>query len=713
MMLLATALQVPPPPPPDTSPTRDTVLVASAADMATAYADEETRELVRRARGHRGTLAESIFRYRAVVRQRVSVGIRALMRDRLIFRREMAAEVDWRRDAPPRVHVLGAREAVPVAMPGIRVADNIMGEARGLVMDPAEDLLMVMPNDDGFAWHPLIEGGEAVYTYATGDTTIIRLPDGRELRIVELRVTPRRRDIRLVTGSFWVELDDYALVQAVFRPSRDFDLERDLPELEEDGQAEVDEVPDILKPIGFDVRYITMEFGFWELEWWMPRMVAFSGYARVGAVRIPVEFEISYSDYRIETDRYGLPSLPVPIRELVGPAFKKPRPRPYSEVTIVTMADSAELLESELLPESFFSAGEALITEGEIRELGRRLGALPPAPWQTAPPRVSLPWETPSLVRYNRIEGLSAGARVDWDLGRARLDATARIATEAPVPVAELGAATTGPFRRWRAAAYRRLAPSDPALRPLGPGNSINALLFGRDDGMYHRTLGLEALLTPAEGSAYRVRVYGERQDDAERSAHFSLPRLFGSDRTFRPNIDAATATQAGMDLAVGGIRGLDPNGFRFGAWLDVKAETGDYDFVRPALTLRVGFPLPLRLIGGIEAAAGTTLGDSPIQSRWFVGGSPTLRGFPGGWAAAAEYGRARAEVATDFPAARIALFSDAAWAGPLADFDRDLALVSAGAGASFLDGLIRLDVARAIQPVTRWRVDLYLDAMF
>lgn len=38
---------------------------------------------------------------------------------------------------------------------------------------------------------------------------------------------------------------------------------------------------------------------------------------------------------------------------------------------------------------------------------------------------------------------------------------------------------------------------------------------------------------------------------------------------------------------------------------------------------------------------------------------------------------------------------------------------IAAGVGASFVDGLIRVDLARAIQPVERWRLELYLDAIF
>ena len=52
------------------------------------------------------------------------------------------------------------------------------------------------------------------------------------------------------------------------------------------------------------------------------------------------------------------------------------------------------------------------------------------------------------------------------------------------------------------------------------------------------------------------------------------------------------------------------------------------------------------------------------------------------------------------------------AWAGESADFDTGDALTSAGLGLSFLDGLLRLDLARGLRSPTGWRVELYLDSV-
>lgn len=689
-----------------------------SAALATAYADAATRDLVRRARGRHDVIDASVFRYHATSRQRISVGIRALRRDRLLYRREVAASIDWRRDGPGRVEVLGARETVPMALPGPQIPDDIEEWALSFVPEPGGDRLVLTPDGGGFAWHPLIEGGEAVYTYATGDTTEIRLPDGSAIRLVELRVTPRERDIRLITGSFWIELDGYAIVQAVFRPSREFDLERDLPVIDPGEEDDLDDVPGLLKPIRFDLRYVTVEYGLWEMRWWMPRLIAVDGSLQMGPARFAMDYEVVYDDYRVEADRHGLPSLPPVIRQLAGDSSVQARP--YEPVMTVVVADSAALLDHPLLPESLYDPGASLISEAELRELHRRLDALPATPWAPERPRVTWPWQLGhGLLRYNRVEGLSAGGRVDWAMGPAAVDLTARLGTAGPVPSAELGVEVPTLRGTWRLAGYHRIASADAATRPLGFGNSLNALLFGRDDGMYFRASGAEIRRTPAPGEPrYVVRVYAERQADLDRKTQFSLRRVLDGDHGFRPNLEADAATQVGLAAGVGLDHWTDPRSFRWGAWLDLTAEAGNYTFLRPGLSLRAGFPLPGRFLAATEIAAGTTLtpgdwttGETTAQALWYLGGPGSVRGFRGGAVAGRDHVRARAEVATALPAARLALFGDAGWAGEADAFDTADALVSAGVGASILDGLLRLDLARTIQPEHRWRLELYVDA--
>ena len=73
-------------------------------------------------------------------------------------------------------------------------------------------------------------------------------------------------------------------------------------------------------------------------------------------------------------------------------------------------------------------------------------------------------------------------------------------------------------------------------------------------------------------------------------------------------------------------------------------------------------------------------------------------------------YWRGRLEVGNTFPAARLTAFTDVGWAGPRSAFSRGRPLIGSGVGASLLDGLVRMDLSRALRTPTGWRFDLYFD---
>ena len=121
---------------------------------------------------------------------------------------------------------------------------------------------------------------------------------------------------------------------------------------------------------------------------------------------------------------------------------------------------------------------------------------------------------------------------------------------------------------------------------------------------------------------------------------------------------------------------------------------------------------MPFRLVGSLQGSAGTSAGTVPVQGLWYLGGAGSVRGYPGATAAGESFWRARAELATPGPAVRLAIFSDARWAGRRSEWtSADPSLLSAGVGASFLAGLIRVDLARALRGRSGWRMELYLDA--
>lgn len=739
MLLLLAASLLAAHPSPSAAP--DTALPQAPARSDT-YLDAGARETVRLARERRTGVESAIRGYRVVSRSRISLGLRALRRDRLFFRCESAVRVDWRRGEPAVMEVLGGREVVPL----VSRTPEPEEDCGSSVFDPTADRLELglggmMGGENAFARHPLAAGSEADYRFRSGDTVTVRIPGMAALRLVELQVIPRRSESSLVSGSLWLESGSHAVVRAVLRLARPFDLETDGRRLDPDDD-DLDDVPGVLQPVRADIRFMTVEYGLWNQRWWLPRLVALEGEAQLGKMaRFPLRMEQTYADFEVEGDA---PGTPLPAVAASGPAaagsrrpcggtsprgaamrdsLRAARPdftvelgcdcsagRCRESVTLMPR-DTQRVIAGEHLPPSIFEEGEALVSRAEMNELVALAKLAPPAPWQLARPRLSWAASSPDLLRYNRVEGLSVGARAEWELGRATADATLRLGIADRQPDVQVGATRTGVASRHRLAAYRRLDAVDFAPRALGLGNSLSSLLFGRDDGHYFRSLGVELLRSPVAEHGVSWRLFAEHQAEAEKSTDWSLPRLW-SDEGFRENIRAEPADQAGAAVAWRAARGADPAGWRGGMELALEGSAGTFTHARPSATLFGGAPLPAGLAGTVEVGAGAALGDVPVQGLWFLGGPATVRGFAGGVVAGEAFWRARAEVGRAAPGARIVAFSDAGWAGARDGWAADPRLLSAGVGASFLDGLVRVDLARALRSPTGWRVDLYLDGL-
>ena len=178
-------------------------LPVTAAVLASAFRDAPTRDLFNRARKARLAQDSSLRSYDSRVRQRMSVyvGIGTLGRDRLVYRHETAARVQWERDAGVRMEFTGARVAIPVinSPKDEREAlqDQVNAEMSAIPYFPGSETLWI--GDDAAKLevnereivHPLATGAEAYYTYASGDSVSFRLPDGRTIQLREMTVRPR------------------------------------------------------------------------------------------------------------------------------------------------------------------------------------------------------------------------------------------------------------------------------------------------------------------------------------------------------------------------------------------------------------------------------------------------------------------------------------------------------------------------------------------
>lgn len=690
------------------------------AVLADSYADSATASLVQHARQARLRNERLVTAYQATVSSRMGIGIKALVRDRMLYREELVASISWRRDSVSTIEFVGARAASPIAERGDKVPEGLQGDARDLVFDPASDYLRVVGTGnsrEGFVY-PLRVGGEADYRFEMGGDTKIGLPGGRRIHILALKVIPRRTDWRLISGTLWFDADTYGLVRAAFRPARPFEMRRDL----DPGDAK--DVPAFVNPRG-EVKFVTLEYALYEGRWWMPRFVAIDATGTMGSwLNVPFRMERTYSDYAVQGG--APPDSTSTFRPAGRTASRSGRRRAAnaadstlrdftrgrfaidSNLTVVIPTDSASLLTSPQLGPPILEMGD-LISEKEIQGLASAIEALPGRDWDH---HIELPSGVSALLqhaRYNRVEALSLGATARLDFGRARLDALGRIGLADGVPNGELALVRETPDRRFSVGAYRRLAVANPDEHPLGAVNSVLGLFAGRDDGEYFRTTGAELTARNTVSGSWDARLYYERQRGASVETSTSVPHLFDNTRSFRPNFTANPAAEAGAVLTLRTSRPFSRT-LRLGAEATLEGATGDYDFGKGSLTLRAFVTPSGRFSGALSVAAGTTTGTVPLQSRFYLGGAGTLRGYAGGAASGAAYWLTRAELGRGIPGARLIAFGDLGWAGDRGDFTSGRALAGVGAGASLLDGLVRIDLARALRAPTGWRLEFYFD---
>src|SRR2546422_9468458 len=87
-------------------------------DSANAYLDPGAQGLVARARARRLLVDRSIRAYEATVRERIAVGLRALRRGRMGYRREVAGDIPLRRHHGGAAPLVGPRAGLPLGPRG-------------------------------------------------------------------------------------------------------------------------------------------------------------------------------------------------------------------------------------------------------------------------------------------------------------------------------------------------------------------------------------------------------------------------------------------------------------------------------------------------------------------------------------------------------------------------------------------------------------------
>lgn len=342
-----------------TDTTASRALARAAA--STAFADSGARMLLQRARLAREEQDSALRAYSATTTQRISagMGVRRVGLEKLLFRGDNVARVDWKRGVGAWVTPIGSRMIVPMAD---KVEGNGFTSAVTIPYFPGKETLWLP--DGGVAKtdinerdiiHPIARGAEAYYRYATGDSLSIRLADGKEIRIRELRISARKPDWHLFVGSFWFDVESGQLVRAAYRLAVDIDLwsvasddskndgqrnaelavlrdsilrlagdttlyRRDSVQRARAGKNQDDDVPFWVKatfrPAKAKLDGITVEYGLYQGRFWLPKANSATMSAQMGFIRVPITLDEKFTYESVDGD-LTLPAIPVSVAERV------------------------------------------------------------------------------------------------------------------------------------------------------------------------------------------------------------------------------------------------------------------------------------------------------------------------------------------------------------------------------------------------------------
>ena len=382
-------------------------------------------------------------------------------------------------------------------------------------------------------------------------------------------------------------------------------------------------------------------------------------------------------------------------------------------VVVKTPCDAAVLARSPDLPPSIYDAGEEIFNGQDLTELRGLLDMGLQSEWSPQPIKLRYGLGD-GMLRYNRVEGLSPALGATTMLGRGyTVDGLVRVGFADWQPNGELGISRSDGRRNIRLGVFRRLGVSNDWGTPLGFGSSLSAVLFSRDEGFYYRTSGAELIASGIGNPNLTWRAFGEYQSDADVETNLSVANLL-NDVRFLPNIDADAGTIVGAEARIVHTYGDNPRGFRAFTSLRGESGVGTFTYTRVLADITLSRAILPRLDGALTLSAGSTTEGSPRQRWFYLGGSQTIRGQQAGAMSGETFWMTRVELGTSFVAARPVVFADMGWAGPSERWSHPGRPASgAGVGASFMDGLIRFDVARGIFPRAGFRSDLYVEARF
>lgn len=326
-------------------------------ERGSAFRDSSARTILTRARAAREQQDSALRSYRALVTQRVAVGlgVRRIGLEKTLFQADNVARIAWSRGGGVWVTPVGSRVHVPMA--GGENADGDVVDIISIPYYPGRESLWI-PGSNQFGTvraqvdpreivHPIANGAERYYRYTTGDSITITLGGDRTIRLRELQVSARRPEWRLFVGSFWFDEASGQLVRAAYRlavPLEIWDTQRErdaeeavrsaltaaardsiarerlTPEeysadsVRRAGNAGRDQGPPAwvklaFRPARASLDGITVEYGLYGGKFWLPLLQSATASADIGPLRAPVTFDEQFVYEDVDGD-FTTPQVP-------------------------------------------------------------------------------------------------------------------------------------------------------------------------------------------------------------------------------------------------------------------------------------------------------------------------------------------------------------------------------------------------------------------
>lgn len=699
----------------------------------TTYADRATSELVARAMLRHREADSSVRDYRASMRYRLSfsLGKRRWAEVPVAAVEEQAGTVMWQLPNDLRVDLLGRRQAS--RLEGVKLESSF--RQPWFIPRTMGDSIYVFGSDNPSraAPHPLAPGADRFYHYAAGDSLSITTGSHR-VTIRSITVIPKSAGGAYVIGTLWVDVRTGDVARFAFRfVGTDLWRTPDGPTRGDSAEARrANRLVSRILQLDAD-----LEYGLQDNRFWMPYRQVLAGRITLPFgvdVVVPFEAATTFDDYQINTgsrivfDAPFADSATRPSRETRqamrdsmrterrqgvvrdslearnrtgylarGGRYQIHRPPVDSLRAFAGWMDSLSLEQSDADRRRIREAARDLATlaEGLPPEMTGRAGA------GFGYERIA------DVLRYNRVEGttLSLSGRTRAPVLFTDLYGTVRYGFADERVLGRLAVVRDAPGGRLTLAASRDLADLDPFARGLSFGNSLRGILTGHDDGDYLLAQGGRVTFETSAGLGTEVTLGAlvEDQQSVASSARAGLPRLFGAKGYFpeNPSVREGLATGVTARIEHGGF---GPRWTLVGDALRVDG--------RAALRVAGDVRLPALATGwlSLRAKGGMAFGvDSVPQLALRAGGINTVRGYDFG----RERGDAMWAVQLDVSkpgraGVKPGLFIDAGQSvrrtraiAPLPELAGTMiaapVLLGAGAGASFLGGLVRAVVSHPL----------------